>query len=46
VSAYVDGGKKVIRILTGLGALDKRIQAALGGAAEASPAAPVASPSP
>jgi hypothetical protein len=47
VSAYVDGGKKVIRILAGLGALDKRIQAALGGAVDGSPAAPgAASPSP
>jgi len=47
VSAYVDGGKKVIRILAGLGALDKRIQAALDGAPEVSPAASgAASPSP
>jgi hypothetical protein len=46
VSAYVDGGQKVIRILTGLDALDRRIQAALGGEAEASPAGPAASPSP
>lgn len=47
VSAYVSGGQKVIRILAGLGDLDKRIQAALDGAVEASPAAPgAASPSP
>jgi hypothetical protein len=37
VSAYVDGGGKVIKILAGLGALDKRIQAALYGAGAGSP---------
>jgi len=37
VSAYVDGGGKVIKILAGLGALDKRIQAALDGAGAGAP---------
>jgi hypothetical protein len=37
VSAYVDGGGRVIKILAGLGALDKRIQAALDGAGGGSP---------
>jgi hypothetical protein len=37
VSAYVDGGGKVIKILAALGALDKRIQAALDGTSGASP---------
>jgi hypothetical protein len=36
-SAYVDGGAKVIRILAGLAALDKRIQAALDGAGAGAP---------
>jgi hypothetical protein len=44
VSAYVDGGRKVVRILAGLGALDKRIQSALDGTAVGSPE-PSASPS-
>jgi len=37
VSAYVDGGGKVIKILGGLGALDKRILAALDSAGAGSP---------
>jgi hypothetical protein len=37
VSAYVDGGGKVIKILGGIGALDKRIQAALDSAGAGAP---------